>query len=420
MRVVEAAAFVAAPLGGMTLAQMGADVIRIDTIGGGLDYRRWPVTEDDTSLFWCGLNKCKRSVALDLASPQGRELAMALVCAPGEDAGLFLTNFPPRGWLDHDTAARAPRRPDPAHAAWATGMADRRSTTRSMRASACRCSPATGHRRGRSTTCCRRGTWSPGQMVAVGLLAAERHRRRTGEGQHVKLALRGRGARGDGPPGLHRGSAARAAARAPRQRAVRRFRARLRQRRRRARDGRGAHAASSGARCATLSGIQEEVDGARSPGLGSIWRRKATGSARAARTRRARRATDRVRDPSRKVAPEFDRSRRVLGPLPGHRATGARRPGVLAARTRCSRRSSSPASARCLAAGVAAGLLGALAAAARAGAAAGAAHGAGAARTAGHRFGRIRPAARPGHCRRGGREVIQGIDIDPTGLEGTG
>ncbi|MEY3490679.1 MAG: hypothetical protein RL655_2247, partial [Pseudomonadota bacterium] len=44
MRVVEAAAFVAAPLGGMTLAQMGADVIRLDTVGGGLDYRRWPVT----------------------------------------------------------------------------------------------------------------------------------------------------------------------------------------------------------------------------------------------------------------------------------------------------------------------------------------------------------------------------------------
>ena len=59
MRVVEAAAFVAAPLGGMTLAQMGADVIRIDALGGGLDYRRWPVTEDGTSLFWCGLNKAK-------------------------------------------------------------------------------------------------------------------------------------------------------------------------------------------------------------------------------------------------------------------------------------------------------------------------------------------------------------------------
>ena len=51
-RRVEASAFVAAPLGGMTLAQLGADVIRIDNVGGGLDYKRWPVTKDNQSLFW--------------------------------------------------------------------------------------------------------------------------------------------------------------------------------------------------------------------------------------------------------------------------------------------------------------------------------------------------------------------------------
>ena len=42
LSVVEGSAFVAAPLGGMTLAQLGADVIRFDQIGGGLDYGRWP------------------------------------------------------------------------------------------------------------------------------------------------------------------------------------------------------------------------------------------------------------------------------------------------------------------------------------------------------------------------------------------
>ena len=110
MRVVEATAFVAAPLAGMTLAQMGADVIRIDTVGGGLDYRRWPVTEEGTSLFWCGLNKSKRSVVLNLQEARGRELAMAIACAPGDDAGMLLTNLPPRGWLDHERL-RA-RRPD--------------------------------------------------------------------------------------------------------------------------------------------------------------------------------------------------------------------------------------------------------------------------------------------------------------------
>ena len=44
MRVVEGSAFVAAPLGGMAMAQLGADVIRFDPIGGGLDRGRWPVT----------------------------------------------------------------------------------------------------------------------------------------------------------------------------------------------------------------------------------------------------------------------------------------------------------------------------------------------------------------------------------------
>jgi len=60
LRVVEGSAFVAAPLGGMTLAQLGADVIRFDQIGGGLDYHRWPLAADGQSLFWAGLNKGKR------------------------------------------------------------------------------------------------------------------------------------------------------------------------------------------------------------------------------------------------------------------------------------------------------------------------------------------------------------------------
>src|ERR1019366_1834291 len=46
MRIVEGSAFVAAPLGGMTLAQLGADVIRFDPIGGGLDRGRWPITSN--------------------------------------------------------------------------------------------------------------------------------------------------------------------------------------------------------------------------------------------------------------------------------------------------------------------------------------------------------------------------------------
>ncbi|MEM9056577.1 MAG: CoA transferase, partial [Pseudomonadota bacterium] len=104
LRVVEGSAFVAAPLGGMTLAQLGADVIRFDPIGGGLDYGRWPLAADEkTSLFWAGLNKGKRSIAVDFRNPRGRELLTALITAPGDDAGLFSTNFPARGWLDYES-----------------------------------------------------------------------------------------------------------------------------------------------------------------------------------------------------------------------------------------------------------------------------------------------------------------------------
>ena len=99
LRIVEGSAFIAAPLGGMTLAQLGADVIRFDDIHGGLDSDRWPVTKDGASIYWAGLNKGKRSIAVDLRHPKGRELLTALIGAPGEGAGIFTTNMPARGWL---------------------------------------------------------------------------------------------------------------------------------------------------------------------------------------------------------------------------------------------------------------------------------------------------------------------------------
>src|ERR1700709_1788896 len=110
MRIVEASSFVASPLAGMYLAQMGAEVIRIDQIGGGPDYRRWPKADNGESLYWEGLNKGKKSVAIDLSSAEGRALAAALATAPGAGGGLFLTNFPVEGFLSH--ARLALLRPD--------------------------------------------------------------------------------------------------------------------------------------------------------------------------------------------------------------------------------------------------------------------------------------------------------------------
>ena len=66
LRVIESSAFIAAPLAGLTLAQFGADVIRVDLIGGGIDYGRLPLMPGGRSLYWTGLNKGKRSVAIDI------------------------------------------------------------------------------------------------------------------------------------------------------------------------------------------------------------------------------------------------------------------------------------------------------------------------------------------------------------------
>ena len=188
MRVVEGSAFVAAPLGGMTLAQLGADVIRFDQIGGGLDINRWPVTADGRSLFWAGLNKGKRSVQIDLSSPRGRELVAELVTAPGPDAGLFLTNFPLRGWLSHDELVR--RRPDLVTVN-ITGNHDGSSAVDYTVNPATGFPWATGPRHLAVPFNHLLPAWDAitGNMAAAGLLAAERHRRLTGEGQIVHLAL---------------------------------------------------------------------------------------------------------------------------------------------------------------------------------------------------------------------------------------
>lgn len=105
LSVIEASSFVASPTAGLYCAQMGAEVIRVDQIGGGPDFRRWPVTPDNSSLYWENLNRAKKSVALDLSRTEGRELLQALVRATGQ----VITNFPARGFMAHDTlsAARA-------------------------------------------------------------------------------------------------------------------------------------------------------------------------------------------------------------------------------------------------------------------------------------------------------------------------
>ncbi len=109
VRIVEISSFVAVPLAGMTLAQMGAEVIRVDPIGGAADYHRWPLTDDGESIYWAGLNKGKRSVAADMRSPDGQDLVQRLIAG----GGVLITNVAGRQWHSYEALTRL--RPDLIH-----------------------------------------------------------------------------------------------------------------------------------------------------------------------------------------------------------------------------------------------------------------------------------------------------------------
>jgi 2-methylfumaryl-CoA isomerase len=184
LTVVEGSAFVAAPLGGMTLAQLGADVIRFDQIGGGLDYGRWPLADNRDSQFWAGLNKGKSSLEVDIRSPRGRELIEACITA----AGTFLTNFPARGWLSYESLSS--RRADLVMVLL-TGNRDGTSEVDYTVNPATGFPWATGPRDYAEPLNSVLPAWDAitGGLATTGLLAADRHRTRTGEGQLVRVAL---------------------------------------------------------------------------------------------------------------------------------------------------------------------------------------------------------------------------------------
>lgn len=186
MRVVELSAFVAVPMAGLTLSSLGADVIRVDPPGGGLDYGRWPVTADGRSIYWAGLNAGKRSVNLDLRSERGRATLVDLITAPGDDAGIFITNLSPR-WLSYEGLRSI--RPD-------LIMVVLRGNPDGSIAVDYTVNAAVGYPEitgpsGAGPVNHVLPAWDviAGNMVSNAVLAAERHRLRTGEGQLVRLSL---------------------------------------------------------------------------------------------------------------------------------------------------------------------------------------------------------------------------------------
>src|ERR1700687_2966859 len=186
LRIVEFSAFVAAPLGGMTMAQFGAEVIRIDPIGGAIDFLRWPVADSGASLYWAGLNKAKRSVALALGKPEGRELARAIAAAPGPGAGIVLTNLPPLAGLDYASLKGAR---DDIILLRLIGNRDGSAAVDYTVNAASGFPLVTGPPGTPVNHVLPAWDIAAGLYLATALLAAERHRSRTGAGQEVTAAL---------------------------------------------------------------------------------------------------------------------------------------------------------------------------------------------------------------------------------------
>ncbi|MGW6791567.1 CoA transferase [Streptomyces chartreusis] len=188
VHVVECASFVAGPTGGMTLAQLGADVVRIDPIGGGSDHLRWPVAPTGESYYWASLNKGKRSVAVDLRSPEGRELVLALATAPGDDRGVLIDNVVGRPWLVHQRLAE--RRSDLIHVR-VQGYPDGRPAVDYTVNAEVGVPLTTGVDGWADPVNHVLPAWDlvTGLSVSTGVLAALHQRAHTGQGAYVELAL---------------------------------------------------------------------------------------------------------------------------------------------------------------------------------------------------------------------------------------
>src|SRR5215211_4854214 len=188
LRIIEGASFVAAPSCCLHLLQLGAEVIRFDAIGGGPDFYRWPRAENGASFYWEGLNKGKKSIALDLRRPEGRELALRLATAPGENAGLFVTNYPADGFLAHERLAAL--RPDMITVrvmGWPDGTTAVDYTINCAIGLPAMTGPADSVEPVNHVL----PAWDllTGASAAYALLAAERFRRASGSGQEIRVPL---------------------------------------------------------------------------------------------------------------------------------------------------------------------------------------------------------------------------------------
>ncbi|MDJ0358289.1 CaiB/BaiF CoA-transferase family protein [Paenarthrobacter sp. PH39-S1] len=89
IRVVDLSRALAGPYCTALLADMGAEVIKVESLNGGDTARQWPPFENDDSLYFDSLNRNKRSVCIDFYSSEGREILEKLIAG----ADVLVENF---------------------------------------------------------------------------------------------------------------------------------------------------------------------------------------------------------------------------------------------------------------------------------------------------------------------------------------
>ena len=97
LKVLELGQLIAGPFAAKTLADFGADVVKIETPGAGDPLRKWRLLKDGTSVWWQMQSRNKRSVALDLKDPAAQDIVRRLAA----DADVLIENFRPgamEGW----------------------------------------------------------------------------------------------------------------------------------------------------------------------------------------------------------------------------------------------------------------------------------------------------------------------------------
>jgi 2-methylfumaryl-CoA isomerase len=187
LRIVEVSAFIAAPLAGLTLAQLGADVIRIDPPGGNIDIGRLPLAPSGRSLYWASLNRGKRSMEIDFRKPEGKALVRRILAQSGANGGILVTNLALDGELGFDALREV--RPDLIMVRL-SGSPDGRNELDYTVNCAVGFPQITGSGAGHPVNHVL-PAWDAiaGLTLATAVLTAERRRRETGEGQRVDLAL---------------------------------------------------------------------------------------------------------------------------------------------------------------------------------------------------------------------------------------